>query len=96
MLFVRTNDKNQVTYIRYNFTYDLNEFDVNEGYILDMEEPEIVEIEGKHPMLMYDKEKNQLYHEYVDIIKSVDETTKRLDELESALVELASLLGGGQ
>ncbi|NOW86784.1 hypothetical protein B0H39_004665 [Clostridium beijerinckii] len=96
MLFVRTNDKNQVTYIRYNFTYDLNEFDVNEGYVLDMEEPEIVEIEGKHPMLMYDKEKNQLYHEYVDIIKSVDQTTKRLDELESALVELASLLGGGQ
>ena len=58
MLFIKTNEKNMVTFIRYNFTHDLNEFDVSEGYVLDMEEPEIVEIEGKHPMLMYDKEKN--------------------------------------
>ncbi|NMF04302.1 hypothetical protein ACUH7Y_25185 [Clostridium beijerinckii] len=96
MIFIRTNEKNEVTFIRYNFNYDLNEFDVNEGYVLDKNEPEIVEVEGKQSILVYDKEHNELYYKYIDIAKEVDPVEARLNELEAALVEIAAMLGGAK
>lgn len=96
MIFIRTNEKNEVTFIRYNFNYDLNEFDVNEGYVLDKNEPEIVEVEGKQSILVYDKEHNELYYKYIYIAKEVDPVEARLNELEAALVEIAAMLGGAK
>lgn len=95
MIFVKTNEKNEIVHIRYNFTYDLEDVNVDEGMVFD-ELPIDEEIPEKYSRLMYDSENNELYYRYEDRIEPIDPITERINELESALVELASLLGGGK
>lgn len=96
MVFVKVNEKNEVVHIRFNFTYDLEDVNISEGMVFD-DLPVQEEIEGKLPQLLYDETNKKLYYEYKSIPPTEAEMTKqRLDELEAALVELASLLGGGQ
>ncbi len=95
MVFVKVDDKNEVVHIRYNYTPEMTEIDTNEGMIFD-NLPIDEQIQDKYSRLMYDSVDNKLYYRYEDRVEPVDPITERINELEVALVEIASMLGGGQ